>query len=50
MDTTKTSDEHADPSFPVEAEEEKAVAWEMIEPGRFKPRRIRGSFHGADLG
>ena len=25
-------------------------AWEEIEPGRFQPRRIRGSFRGRALG
>jgi hypothetical protein len=25
-------------------------AWEMIEVGRFMPRRIRGSFPGRELG
>jgi hypothetical protein len=27
-----------------------AVAWEMIEAGRYMPRRIRGSFRGRELG
>jgi hypothetical protein len=30
--------------------EEKVSAWEMIEAGRYQPRRIRGSFPGRDLG
>jgi uroporphyrinogen-III decarboxylase len=25
-------------------------AWEMIEAGRYMPRRIRGSFRGRELG
>jgi hypothetical protein len=25
-------------------------AWEMIEPGRYMPRRIRGSYPGRELG
>jgi hypothetical protein len=29
---------------------EKVSAWEMIEAGRYQPRRIRGSFPGRDLG
>jgi hypothetical protein len=29
---------------------EKVAAWEMIEAGRFMPRRIRGSFPGRELG
>jgi hypothetical protein len=32
----------------TEAEEVKA--WEQIENGRFRPRRIRGSFRGRELG
>jgi hypothetical protein len=28
--------------------EEKA--WQEIEPGRYQPRRIRGSCHGRELG
>jgi hypothetical protein len=27
-----------------------AVAWTEIEPGRFMPRRIRGSYRGGKLG
>jgi hypothetical protein len=29
---------------------EKPAAWEMIEPGRYQPRRIRGSLLGRELG
>jgi hypothetical protein len=29
---------------------QEAVAWEMIEAGRYRPRRIRGSFRGRELG
>jgi hypothetical protein len=25
-------------------------AWEMIAPGRYMPRRVRGSCHGRELG
>lgn len=38
---------------PVDAQEaaaENVSAWEMIEAGRYQPRRIRGSFPGRDLG
>jgi hypothetical protein len=28
----------------------EASAWEMIEPGRYQPRRIRGSCLGRELG
>jgi hypothetical protein len=33
-----------------QAELEKTPAWEMIEPGRYQPRRVRGSFPGRELG
>ena len=29
---------------------EPVRAWEEIEPGRFMPRRVRGSFPGGKLG
>ena len=35
--------------IPGEAEE-KPQAWQMIETGRYMPRRIRGSFVGRELG
>lgn len=37
------------PHFAAEAEPESR-AWEEIEPGRFMPRRMRGSFRGRALG
>ena len=30
--------------------DEPVRAWEEIEPGRFMPRRVRGSFQGGKLG
>ena len=36
------------PHFSGEADGEQA--WEEIEPGRFMPRRVRGSFRGRALG
>ena len=33
-----------------EAASEKVSAWEMIEAGRYMPRRIKGSFPGRELG
>ena len=30
--------------------DDKPVAWEQLEPGRYMPRRIRGSFRGRELG
>jgi hypothetical protein len=32
------------------ASESTLAAWEMIESGRYMPRRIRGSFPGRELG
>jgi hypothetical protein len=32
------------------AGENALAAWEMIESGRYMPRRIRGSFPGRELG
>jgi hypothetical protein len=32
------------------AEKQAVAAWEMIEAGRYMPRRIRGSFPGRELG
>jgi len=32
------------------AREAGIAAWEMIEAGRYMPRRIRGSFPGRELG
>jgi hypothetical protein len=29
---------------------DEAIAWSEIEPGRFMPRRIRGSYRGGKLG
>ncbi len=34
----------------LEPETGEFPAWEMIEPGRYMPRRIRGSCRGRDLG
>jgi hypothetical protein len=36
--------------LPQEAEVDKPQAWEMIEKGRYQPRRIRGSLLGRELG
>jgi len=39
------------PSTPPSAPSVEPVsAWELIEPGRYRPRRIRGSFPGRELG
>jgi hypothetical protein len=33
-----------------ETEEAPVPAWEMVEAGRYMPRRIRGSYRGRELG
>jgi hypothetical protein len=33
-----------------EAAGENVPAWELVEAGRYMPRRIRGSFRGRELG
>jgi hypothetical protein len=33
-----------------EAAAEDVPAWELLEAGRYMPRRIRGSFRGRELG
>ncbi len=38
------------PPLPGEAEAAPAPAWEQLENGRYRPRRIRGSLRGRELG
>ena len=35
---------------PFQPGAERVPAWEEIEAGRYRPRRIRGSFPGRELG
>jgi hypothetical protein len=39
-----------DEDVPAGTPSENPPPWEEIEPGRYKPRRIRGSFRGRELG
>jgi hypothetical protein len=36
--------------FPLDPQAGNPPAWELIESGRYMPRRIRGSFLGRELG
>jgi hypothetical protein len=40
----------AQPALPLEVGAEQPRAWEMIENGRYQPRRIKGSCLGRELG
>jgi hypothetical protein len=40
----------ADVRAPFQPGAEHLPAWEEIEAGRYRPRRIRGSFPGRELG
>ena len=48
----RTVDNRLDDQFDIvpDAEAQSIPAWEMIEAGRYMPRRIRGSFRGRALG
>ncbi len=35
---------------PGDLESESIPAWELVDTGRYMPRRIRGSFRGRELG
>jgi hypothetical protein len=55
MENTKLYGEVAEPEpetapLPDHTGTEKPPAWEMIEKGRYQPRRIRGSLLGRELG
>ena len=36
--------------FSLDGDSNEIAAWSEIEPGRFMPRRVRGSFQGRALG
>jgi hypothetical protein len=42
--------EPAQPVLPAGTAAEERSAWEMIENGRYQPRRIKGSCVGRELG
>jgi hypothetical protein len=44
------ADEVGISQLPTGTETADPLAWEMIEPGRYMPRRVRGSYRGRVLG
>lgn len=53
METTNSCNDAREPeitSLPDKADAEKPPAWELIETGRYQPRRIKGSLLGRELG
>jgi hypothetical protein len=38
------------PEVADDVEAEQTPAWERLENGRYRPRRIRGSYRGRELG
>jgi hypothetical protein len=49
MDTIEKNDD-ADQQQSAGAEAAAAPAWELVDTGRYRPRRIRGSCRGRELG
>jgi hypothetical protein len=47
MDAIESRSE-PDPAADIPTED--APAWELIDAGRYRPRRIRGSYRGRELG
>ncbi len=53
MEKTKRLNDSGAPemvALPQEVGEQNPLAWELIEKGRYRPRRIRGSLIGRELG
>ncbi|MGO9466119.1 MAG: hypothetical protein ACLQIB_17125 [Isosphaeraceae bacterium] len=53
MEKTKSIVDSGEPEMlpgAQEVGEQKPLAWELIEEGRYRPRRIRGSLLGRELG
>ena len=48
----KSHDAEIELSTPVPHEDtaDNVPAWELVDAGRFRPRRIRGSYRGRELG
>jgi hypothetical protein len=50
MQKNKKHAEGAGAQAPADARAGEAPAWEQVENGRYRPRRIRGSCRGRELG
>jgi hypothetical protein len=53
MNVTKSDDARPESQagrFPDRLDSAKPAAWELVESGRYRPRRIRGSLLGRELG
>jgi hypothetical protein len=53
MERARSRNDAAEPEMtPLsqDVEVEKPPAWELVETGRYRPRRIRGSLLGRELG
>ena len=48
--STDNQNDDAQQQAPEQPDTDEVRAWEEIEPGRFMPRRVRGSFRGGKLG
>jgi hypothetical protein len=48
--TQHEPEDATDVPAPFQPGAERVPAWEEIETGRYRPRRIRGSFPGRELG
>jgi hypothetical protein len=53
METARSRNDSTEPEMTLisqEVEVQKPPAWELVESGRYRPRRIRGSLLGRELG
>ncbi len=50
MDSARLPEEAVGRENAFLSEVEEPKAWELVDGGRYLPRRVRGSFHGRVLG